>query len=80
MQNNLILKKKSFQSKLEKISYEEKHVNLLLIREKGRKHYVLIKDFNSLMYDHTLHRWKKHFCCYLQAFSTKDISKHHIKD
>ena len=32
------------------------------------------------MYDHTLHRWKKHFCCYLQAFSTKDISKHHIKD
>ena len=33
------------------------------------------------MYDHTLHLGKKHFCCYcLQAFSTEEILKHHIKD
>ena len=33
------------------------------------------------MYDHTLHRGKKHFSCYcLQALSTKGILKYHIKD
>ena len=33
------------------------------------------------MYDHTLHRGRKHFCCYcLQAFSTEEILKPHIKD
>ena len=41
----------------------------------------LIKDFNTLMYNHTLHRRKKHFCCYyLQAFSTEEILKCHLKD
>ena len=43
---------------------EEKHVDLLLIRAEGKRHYVLIKDFNKFMYKHTLHRGKKHFCCY----------------
>ena len=33
------------------------------------------------MYDDALHRGSKHFCCYcLQAFSTEEISKCHIKD
>ena len=33
------------------------------------------------MYDHTLHRAKKHFCCYcLQAFRTAEKLKFHIKD
>ena len=33
------------------------------------------------MYDHTLHHAKKYFCRYcLQAFSTKEILKRHIKD
>ena len=33
------------------------------------------------MYDHTLHRGRKHFCCYcLQAFSTEEILTCHIKD
>ena len=32
---------------------EEKHVDLLLIGEEGKRHYVLIKDFNTFMYDHT---------------------------
>ena len=33
------------------------------------------------MYDHTLHRGRKNFCCYcLQDFSTEEILKCHIKD
>ena len=33
------------------------------------------------MYDHSLHRGRKHFCRYcLQAFSTEKILKSHIKD
>ena len=42
------------------------------------RHYVVIKKFNTFMYDHTLHL---HFCCYsLQTFSTEKILKRHIKD
>ena len=41
--------------------YEEKHVDLLLIKKEGRRHYVHIKDFNTFMYDHTLHRGKNIF-------------------
>ena len=38
---------------------EEKHVDLVLIEEKGKKHYVLIKDFNTFMHYYTLHCKKK---------------------
>ena len=32
------------------------------------------------MYDHTLHCGRKHFCNYcLQAFSTEEVLKNHIK-
>ena len=42
--------------------------------------YDLIKDFNAFMYDHTLYQGRKHFCrCCLQAFSTEEIIKRHIK-
>ena len=43
---------------------KEKHVDLLSIGKKGNRHYVLIKDFNTFMYDYTLHSRKKHFCRY----------------
>ena len=33
---------------------EETHVDLLLIGEEGKRHYVVIKDFNTFMYDPTL--------------------------
>ena len=48
-------------------------LNLLLITEKGKSHYVFIKDFNRLMFSKTKHKDKKHFCmsC-LQSFSTKE--------
>ena len=60
---------------------EVKHVDSLLIEGKGKRHYVLMKDLDIFMYNHTLHRRKKHFCCYcLEVFSTKEILKRHIKD
>ena len=59
---------------------EEKHVDLLLIGQKGKRDYTLIKDFNTFMYDHTF-RGRKHFCrCCLRAFSfsSEEILKSHI--
>lgn len=56
----------------------EKVLNLLLVTEGEKKHYVLIKDFNSLMYNKTKHRERKYFCMHcLQCFSTEEVlSKH----
>ena len=60
---------------------EEKHVDLLLIGKEGKRDNVLTKYFNTFMYDHSLHRWGKHFCCYcLHAFITEEILKCHIND
>ena len=59
---------------------EEKHVDLLLIGKESIRHYVLIKYFDTFMYDHTLHCGKKHFSRYcLQALSREEILKRHIK-
>ena len=41
-----------------KICYQRKHVDLLLIGEEGIRYYLLTKDFNTFMYDHT-HTIKK---------------------
>ena len=61
--------------------FEDKHVDLSLIEEKGKKHYVHIKDFNTFMNDYTLNCERKHLCHYfLQAFRTAGILKCHIKD
>ena len=54
----------------------ENHLNLLLITEDEKNHYVLIKDFNKFMYNQTKHKDKKHFCMYcLQNFTTEKILK-----
>ena len=59
---------------------EEKHVGILFRGEVEKKH-VLIKDFNTFMYDHSLHPGRKHFCHYcLHAFTTEGILKCYIKD
>ena len=52
----------------------EQVLNVLLISNEEKSHYVFIKDFNRLMYSKTKHKDKKHFCmsC-LQNFSTKEI-------
>ena len=52
-----------------------------MIGKEGKRRYVLIKDFNTFMYDHTLHRGRKHFYCYcLQGFTSEEILKLRIKD
>ena len=73
--------RKNIQSIYQKKYCEEKHVDLSLIGEGERKHYVLINDSNILMYDHSLHRGRKYFCrsC-IHAFITDKILKRHIKD
>ena len=43
--------------------------------------YVIIKDFNKFMYDHTVHRGRNHFChFFLQAFSTAEALKIYVND
>ena len=55
-------------------------MNILLITEGEKKHYVLIEDFNSLVYHRTKHKARKYFCMYcLQCYTTEDIlNKHKI--
>ena len=50
----------------------EKVLNVLLISNEEKSHYVFTKDFNRLMYSRTKHKDKKRFCmsC-LQNVTTK---------
>ena len=64
--------------------FEEKfedQMNLLLITEDEKKHYVLIKDFNAFMYNQTKHKNKKNFCMHcLQCFSSERILANHVNN
>ena len=56
----------------------EDQMNLLLITKDEKKHYVLIKDFNTFMYNQSKHKERKHFCMYcLQCFSSIEILDAH---
>ena len=56
-------------------------MNLLLIERDGKSHYVLIKDFNRLMFNITKDRNKKHFCMHcLQHFSSGEVLAKHEED
>ena len=46
---------------ISKKSYNQM-LNLLLITEKDKSHYIFIKDFNRLMFSKTKHKDKNHFC------------------
>ena len=35
---------------------KEKHAGLILMSKEGKRHFFLSKDFNTFMYDNTLHR------------------------
>ena len=53
-------------------------MNLLLITEKTKTHYVLIKDFDKFMYNETKHKERKHFCMHcLQWFSYENVLTNH---
>ena len=56
----------------------EQVLNVLLISNEEKSHYVFIKDFNRLMYSKTKHKDRKHFCmACLQNFTTKKILNNH---
>ena len=59
----------------------EDSVDLLLLIEDNRSHYVYIKDFNRFMFHKTKNKNKKWFCknC-LQCFSSENILIKHKKD
>ena len=56
-------------------------VNLLMINEGDKSHYVYIKGFNRLMFNKTGNKNKKWFCmrC-LQCFSSENILNKHKED
>ena len=64
---------------ISKKSYDQM-LNLLLITEQGKSHYVFIKDFNRLMFSRTKHKDKKYHCmsC-LQSFTKEEILSNHKK-
>ena len=52
-----------------------------MIEKEWKKHYILIIDFNTFKYDHTLHCGRKKIFWYcLQAFSSEEMLKSHMKD
>ena len=59
----------------------EDSMDLLLLIEDNRSHYVYIKDFNRFMFHKTKNKNKKWFCknC-LQCFSSENILIKHKKD
>ena len=59
----------------------ENQMNLLLITKDEKKHYVLIKDLNSFMYNQSKHKERKHFCMHcLQCFSSERILANYVKN
>ena len=73
-------KEQPFPIHISKETFEDQ-MNLLLITEDEKKHYVLIKDFNKFMYNQSKHKERKHFCMYcLQCFSSERILANHVNN
>ena len=54
-------------------------LDLLLISEEEKQHYVWIKDFNRFVFRQNRHRHRLHFCRYcLQYFGSEEILNKHI--
>ena len=53
-------------------------MELLLIFDESKSHYVYIKDFKRLMFNKTKNKNKKYFCrCCLQCFSSENVLTEH---
>ena len=82
-QNNIRINVFGYESKQKYPIYvsKEKHedcMNLLIITEDKKNHYVLIKDFNKFMYDQTKHKDRKYFCMYcLHCCSSEETLTNH---
>ena len=56
-------------------------MDLLLIIDEEKQHYVYIKDFDRLMFSYSKNKKKKHFCKYcLQCFYSKEDFENHSGD
>ena len=56
----------------------ENVMNLLLISDDEKNHYVYMKDFNRFMHHKTKSHQRKHFCMhYLQCFSSERVLNKH---
>ena len=56
------------------ISNQKFNLDLLLIIDNDKSHYVYSKDFNRFMFYKTKNKNKKWFCkSYLQCFSSKNV-------
>ena len=59
---------------------EDKHLDLKK-EEEIKRQYVLIKNFNTFLYDYTLHRERRYFGRYCsQDFKTVETLTCHIKN
>ena len=82
--NEIFIKVFSYEDKIvcpvSKKKYDD-CMNLLMIHEDNKSHYVYIKDFNRLMFNASKHGNKKWFCmrC-LQHFSSEIILEKHKDD
>jgi Rho termination factor, N-terminal domain/Recombination endonuclease VII len=58
----------------------QRHVDLLLIHDDQKFHYVWIKDFNKLMSDTNKHKARKFFCtnCFHPCSSQEILEKHFV--
>ena len=86
MQNNICINVFRYDNKVIYHAYlsDQKfndNMDLLLISDKWRFHYVYVKDFDRFMFNKTKTKNKKYFCrCCLQCFSSKEILIEHKKD
>ena len=56
---------------------KERHVNHLLLEQKGKTHYCLIKDLNRMLYSQTKHKAQQYFYTYcLHGFTREDLIAH----
>ena len=54
------------------------YLDLLMITNKNKSHYVYIKDFDIFMCNKTKNKNKRHICrYYLQCFSSKRVLVEH---
>ena len=56
-------------------------MDLLLISDEIKSHYVHIKDFDRFMFSKAKNKNEKYFCkCCLQCFSSEKVLKEHKED
>ena len=57
------------------------YMDLLLIFDENKSHYVYIKDFNKFMFSKTKNKNKKYFCkCCLHCFSSGKVLMEHTEN